>query len=68
MLLQEVDNWILAIEAVYLISLKVGGDRNAKRAISDRLRDNTLNVTGDWFSVGADIGDLPGNYIVDLAS
>ncbi len=48
--------WIEPLEAVHLISPKLGGDRKAKKAIVDRLRDDAIRSTAWWLAIGADVG------------
>ena len=44
------------LEAVHRIAPRVGGDRQAKRAIVERLRDCSIEARAWWIAQGADIG------------
>lgn len=48
--------FITALDAVHLLSVQLGGDRRAKRAIIDRLMDGAIRSTCWWFAHGIDYG------------
>ena len=52
----EKGDWIPALEAVHLISAKVGGDKKAKSAIIHRLQDGAVNSTALWLAHSYDVG------------
>lgn len=51
--------WIEPLEAVHLLSSSLGGDRKAKKAIAERLRDGAIESVAWWMAIGADVGALP---------
>ena len=49
-------DWIEALEAVHLIAQQVGGDKQAKKAITQRLIDGAIASRGWWFAQAVDDG------------
>ncbi|MDC0886223.1 hypothetical protein OAS19_00315 [Altererythrobacter sp.] len=52
----EKGEWISALEAVHLLSPKIGGDKKAKKALVERLLDSAIHCTAWWLAKGYDVG------------
>lgn len=53
---KSASKWITAVDAVHLLSPTLGGDKKAKKAILERLYDNSIKSTAWWLGYGIDIG------------
>lgn len=52
----ELNEWVSTLEAVHLIAPRVGGDKAAKKAIVERLRDCSIQARAWWVAQAIDIG------------
>jgi hypothetical protein len=52
----DLGEWIGPLQAVHLLSPKIGGDSKAKAAIAERLKDNAVLATAWWMAEGVDVG------------
>lgn len=50
------DHWIDPLDAVHILSSRVGGDAVAKKAILERLKDCAIETTAKWFAMAVDVG------------
>lgn len=50
--------WIDPIDAVHLLSHRMGGDAAAKSAIAERFRDGAIKCSLVWMSEGPDVGPV----------
>ena len=48
--------WIGALEAAHLLAPHVGGDRAAKKALTERLRDGAIQSRAAWMAMAIDVG------------